>query len=138
MSFFTYPIYDIPDASEATLVSLNKPVSIFVNESQYDETAATLLSKVLGSVGQSVEDADIHKLPGGADLKIKSNSEQHLIISFGFSPKTFSLQIDSTLYKLIPLKEKMFLFSKPLSELPEFPQDKRALWIALKEYFKIP
>ncbi len=138
MSFFNYPIYDVPDMESIEHLKLTKPINIIVRDSQYNESDATLLSKILGSVKQSLDVAELSKVDIDRDIRLTTDGTTDiLIIIFGLTPNECSLQLDKRLYTLFKIKNKTLLFSRSLQDLPSDADGRRALWMALKKYYNL-
>ena len=139
MSFFNYPVYDILDADQKDVISLTDGVNIIVKKEDYIDSSQTLLGKILKSVGQELGSSTIHSIEGEKELVLSPNqgSVKSLVLVFGLAPNECSLQLDTKPYVLFRLSGKTLLFSKSLTDLPGDAQGRRALWTALKDYYKI-
>ena len=59
MTFFDYSIYDIPAQADKSTVSLNKELVIIVDDDAYANEAQDLLTKILASVNQDINQAQV-------------------------------------------------------------------------------
>ena len=143
MSFFDYPIYKIPHESTIEVIPVNGLLTIIVRENNFGINEKALLEKILASVGQSLDTAQLSQLPENincriemADMASLDHISLPLVMIFGLSPSECSLQIDNSFYQLIKISSKNYLFSHALSDLANMNDAKRALWMSLKKYFK--
>lgn len=143
MSFFDFNIYTIPEAHHLEIVSVQMPLTIIVREHQLGDAEKELLVKILASVGQSLEAAQVVKLSPDTSCRLQMHVSstpvediRPLIIVFGLLPEECSMQVEKRPYTLLQLKSKSVLFAHSLNELSSLNDAKRALWIALKKHFK--
>ena len=140
LSFFDFNIYTIPEVFRTEIISVSSSLLIIVRESDLAATEKELLVKILASVDQSMENAQVVSLPRNTTCRLKhiasNKNPSPLIIVFGLLPSECSLQVEKRPYSIIPLKTKNILFSHSLGELANLNDCKRALWVALKQHFK--
>jgi len=119
---------------------VSTPVTIVTIASGYDEAAAILLGKILGSVKQDIHEAKVHKMEKTDLIRVSAdemNTAPCLVLSFGMHPRNFQLQIDNQPYGLRSIGKITYIFSRSLGDLPERPSERKALWEALRRYYKI-
>ena len=145
MSFFNYPVYEIPAPEEIRRIDCTLPIVILVGAEDFGDSQSSLLTKILQSVNQSMEDVQIEMLKDQETVKLSYSPndsstiqvESPLILVFGFLPAQCCLQVEQAPYHLISINNKSYLFSLALSQLPDQPESRRALWTALKKYYKL-
>ncbi len=138
LSFFDYITYNIPEKDSILQVDAYSSILIVVDGSIYSEPESALLRKILHSVKQDLDSAQVIEVSEQDYLNFKSlDKSPTLVLVFGIDSSHCCLQVEKTPYKLITVNSTTYIFSHPLNELPDQPANRRALWEALKEYYKI-
>ncbi len=132
MPVFNREVYNISNTIES--IALDNSIHVFLVNDSYDESAQVLLGKILASVKQDLSTASIHHKSKEDDLRLTS-SKDILVLSFGLHPRQFQLQIDNRPYGLRKIGSTTYIFSRSLAELPNRPEERKALWISLKRYY---
>jgi len=132
MSIFNREVYNISDVTEH--ISLASDINVFLVNDSYDDTAQILLSKILASVKQDLTKASIKHM-SKSDIVRLSGSTEVLVLSFGLHPRQFALQIDNRPYGLRKIDRTTYIFSRSLAELPNRPEERKALWVSLKRFY---
>ena len=136
MTFFEYSVYNIPEKQDIQPVPLEGNLNIIVRSQDYMEKEQILLSKILASVNQQVDDCKIHRVEKDI-IQFEPLDKQHLCVVFGSDKMNLMIQIDKTPYQIKKIGGISFILSHSLDELPDNPNYRRALWVALKKYYNI-
>ena len=138
MSFFQYPIYDIPEISEERKFQPVTPLTIIVNKDEYQKDQEILLGKIIGAAKQDISSATIKKMSSSECIKlIAYANEDQLIIAFNISPARLGLQVSKQYYNRIVIGNSRLILAHSLVELPDHMEARRALWHLLKEYYQL-
>ena len=138
MSFFQYPIYDIPEISEERKFQPVTPLTIIVNKDEYQEDQEILLGKIIGAAKQDISSATIKKMSSSECIKlIAYANEDQLIIAFNISPARLGLQVSKQYYNRIVIGNSRLILAHSLVELPDHMEARRALWHLIKEYYQL-
>lgn len=134
MGVFEREVYDVPDLEAKELLTVHQDIVIIATVMAENDHG--LLSKVLASVGQSIDSADIHTMDKTEKRRIYTE-KPCLVMCFGIHPRQLFLQIDNTPYGLRLVNNITYIFSRSLADLPSRAEERRALWHALKRYYNI-
>lgn len=134
MGIFEREVYDVPDLEANEVLTVHQDIVIIATV--MTDNDHTLLSKVLASVGQSIDSADIHTIDKTEKRKIYTD-RPCLVMCFGIHPRQLLLQIDNSPYGLRVVNNITYIFSRSLTDLPSRAEERRALWHALKRYYNI-
>jgi len=138
LTFFDYSIYDIPAHTDKSTVSLNKELVIIVDDDAYANEAQNLLTKILSAVNQDINQAQVVALKEKKPIDfIQDNDLNRLIIIFGMTQERCGLQVEQRLYLPVSISNSTYIFSSALNILPKEKEERRALWNALKKYYKL-
>ena len=123
--------YNIIDISR--LITLGADINGFLVNGSKNEASETLLGKILSSVKQDLTKASVQELSKQDNVKLTS-TQDCLVLSFGLHPRQFQLQIDNRPYGLRKVGNTTYIFSRSLGDLPDRPEERKALWMSLKKY----
>ena len=137
MTFYDFPIYDIPESDQIRVIRSSRKVIVLVQDNQYGESEKVLLNKIISAAKVPDDEQDIVVVKEGQIIRFDENSKDQLIIIFGKASDRCHWQLDSIPYRLLRRKHAAILFSNSLDDLPKDPGQRRALWECLKTYFNI-
>lgn len=142
--FFSHKIISIPQAMEMPkkITELpEKSTLVFYAESDNTEEALSFLKKVLMAVHLTPEQ-NVLLLCLTANTYFSSATWLHTpniaqVLVFGLKPSQIGLHINATLHESFLFNGKSFIFSAAIHQLIDNPQEKKALWGAMKVMFQL-
>ena len=137
MSFYKYPIYDIPSVQPIAMGNRPQTVlKIFVNAPEYGQEEILLLSKIIGATRINPQEIQTIIL-GNVDSMVDNIVKEGLFISFRIEAKDMGFQCDNLKYQLINIDKATLLFVDNLPMIKTAPDLKKALWSNLKLHFNL-
>lgn len=138
MSFFDFPLYDIPTSVEGQMITKAGP-HIYVHRDDYSEASQSLLTKILAAAKYELSSLEVSRLSPEDNYKVldRGLAEDQLVISFGLGPQRLGLNCDGAPYVLLRLGGKSVLFCHRLEQIAGDAMMKKALWGALKSFYNL-
>jgi len=139
MSFFKYPMYDIPEATADSDAGTGDHVlTAFVNTAEYEAEEKSLLQKILGTTKLGKQQINIQTYDRmNIDSVHLDDQNKNLVLSFGLNSLELGVQVDNTKYQMIHVGALSLLFLDPLPVIKTDANLKKALWVNLKTYFNL-
>lgn len=141
-TYFDIPFYsDSKQAFEAgdDLKISNNNVFI-IKESDHSESNITFLSKILKAIQLDLNaNASLVILKNdhkGSLMEYLDSNREYNIVTFGINAISLNLQINTFLYKKVPIQNINLLFAHSLQDLQNDVPKKKKLWSELQELFK--
>jgi len=142
--FLDYPIIPLREVDEVRKEcsgSNQKKLLVVYNSNETKAESIEFLKKILGAAKFDLND-DILLLgttskKGFSCIALKAKVAFDNLLVFGFPPSYVGLNLDLTTYQPIHFNDCGFLFADDLSMLESNQQLKGALWIGMKEMFKL-
>jgi len=116
--------------------------TVVLKSEDLNDINSDLLKKILKAVDLNFpEEVMILKYSGNKPFRITDilkTSQTEVCLCFGFTPQELGLNLDITKYSIFECQPTKSLFANGLSGLNQNSNEKKLLWVALKEIFAKP
>lgn len=142
-----YTYFDIPffsDSQQAfkdgNKLKISNQNVFVIKESDNTDANITFLSKILKAIQLDLNsNASLVILKNdrkGSIMEYLESNKEYNIVTFGINAKSLNLQINTFLYKKVPIQNINLLFAHSLQDLQNDVPKKKKLWSELQELFK--
>jgi len=141
LDYSVIALQDIEEVIKNCEGSNQKKLLVVYNSYKTEAESIEFLKKILGAAKFDIQD-DILLLgttskQGFSFISMRTKVAFDNLLVFGFPPSYLGLNLDITTYQPVHFNDCGFLFADDLSLLESDKQLKGALWLGMKELFKI-